>query len=180
MRLCANNAGVARIEVEIGNASVKGQGMPRIHRILHPTDFSERSETAWAYAKSLAKKYEAELHLIHVMQESVAVLPESSIAVAAPAANLPELIDAAENGLRQYEVESPARITDRRVLHGLSAEEIVRYAKDAEIDLMVIGTHGRTGLAHVLLGSVAEKIVRRAPCAVLTVRPHCHGADVNE
>jgi nucleotide-binding universal stress UspA family protein len=154
--------------------------MPQIRRILYPTDFSERSETAWAYAKSFAKKYASELHLIHVLQEPVAVLPESSIAVAAPAANLPELIEAAENGLRQYEVEAPASITDRRVLHGPSAEEIVRYAKEAEIDLMVIGTHGRTGLAHVLLGSVAEKIVRKAPCAVLTVRPHGHGADVSE
>ena len=154
--------------------------MPQIRRILHPTDFSERSETAWTYAKSLATKYEAELLLIHVLQEPVAVLPESSIAVAAPAANLPELVEAAEDGLRRYEVELPARITDRRVLHGPSAEEIVRFAKETAIDLMVIGTHGRTGLAHVLLGSVAEKIVRRAPCAVLTVRPHCHGADINE
>lgn len=151
--------------------------MPQFRRIVHPTDFSERSETAWTYADALAAKFGAELHLVHVMQEPVAVLPESSIAVAAPAANLPELIDAAEQGLKRYQAAEPGRIANRIVLHGPSAEEIVRYAKDCNADLIVIGTHGRTGLAHVLLGSVAEKIVRKAPCAVLTVRPHGHGSD---
>lgn len=154
--------------------------MPQIRRILHPTDFSERSENAWAYAKSLAAKYGAELCLVHVMQEPIAVLPESSIAVAAPAANLPELIEAAEEGLKRYVAIEPGRVIERRILHGSSADEIVRFAKESDADLIVIGTHGRTGLAHVLLGSVAEKIVRRSPCAVLTVRPHGHGCDETE
>ncbi|MBA3314183.1 MAG: universal stress protein [Planctomycetota bacterium] len=151
--------------------------MPQIHRILHPTDFSERSETAWAYAKTLAAKFGAEIHLLHAMQDPVAVLPEASVAVTAPAANLPELIQAAEDGLKRFEAIDPGRIVNRVVLHGPTADEVVRYAKDSEADLIVIGTHGRTGLAHVLLGSVAEKIVRKSPCAVLTVRPHGHGAD---
>lgn len=151
--------------------------MPQIRRILHPTDFSDRAETAWEYAKTLAAKFGAELDLIHVMQEPIAVLPEASIAVAAPAANLPELIEAAEEGLRRFVAVEPGRIAQRAVMHGATADEVVRFARERETDMIVIGTHGRTGLAHVLLGSVAEKIVRRAPCAVLTVRPHAHGAD---
>ncbi|HEX6985327.1 MAG TPA: universal stress protein [Planctomycetaceae bacterium] len=151
--------------------------MPQIRRILHPTDFSERSEAAWRYAELMATTFGAEVFLLHVLQEPVAVLPESSLAVAPPAVNLPELTESAERGLQNLTVREPARIVGRTVLHGPAAEEIVRYAADAEADLIVLGTHGRTGLAHVLLGSVAEKVVRKAPCAVLTVRPHAHGAD---
>ncbi len=151
--------------------------MPQIRRILHPTDFSERSEAAWQYAELLANRFEAELLLLHVLQEPVAVLPESSLAVPPPAINLPDLMEAAEEGLERFTVAAPARIGERTIRNGPAAEEIVHYAKDAGADLIVLGTHGRTGLAHVLLGSVAERVVRKAPCAVLTVRPHGHGCD---
>jgi len=151
--------------------------MPQIRRILHPTDFSERSEAAWKYAELLATTFQAELLLLHVLQEPVAVLPESSLAVAPPAVNMPELIDAAEQGLAKFAVASPARIVERSVQTGPAAEESVRFAGEKTADLIVLGTHGRTGLAHVLLGSVAEKVVRKAPCAVLTVRPRGRGCD---
>ncbi|MGC1275393.1 MAG: universal stress protein [Planctomycetaceae bacterium] len=151
--------------------------MPHIRRILHPTDFSERSEAAWKYAELLANRFGSELVLLHVLQEPIAVLPESSLAVAPPAINLPELMDAAEQGLGKFEAAAPATIVDRTVRNGPAAEEIVHYAKEAGADLIVLGTHGRTGLAHVLLGSVAEKVVRKAPCAVLTVRPRGHGCE---
>lgn len=151
--------------------------MPQIDRILHPTDFSERSEAAWKYAELLANRFGAELLLLHVLQEPVAVLPESSLAVAPPAINMPELMDAAEEGLGRLTVDAPATIAERTVRNGPAAEEIVHYAKESNADLIVLGTHGRTGLAHVLLGSVAEKVVRKAPCAVLTVRPHGRGCD---
>lgn len=124
----------------------------------------------------MATAFEGELHLLHVLQEPVTMLPESALAVAPPAVNMPELMDAAEQGLERLTASPPARVADRTVVSGPAAEEIVRYARDAEIDLIVLGTHGRTGLAHVLLGSVAEKIVRKAPCPVLTVRPQGHGA----
>lgn len=151
--------------------------MPAIRRILFPTDFSERAETAWSYARLMAEQFGTEVVLLHVMQEPVAMLPESSLAVAPPAINIAELTSAAEEGLKRLEVKEPARIVDRIVCNGPAAEEIVRYAKDLEADLVVLGTHGRTGIAHALLGSVAERVVRRAPCAVMTVRPNCHGAN---
>jgi nucleotide-binding universal stress UspA family protein len=142
-----------------------------IRRILHPTYFSEQSEAAWTWAELMARTFGAELHLLHVLQEPVAVLPESSLAVAPPAVNLPELAESAQHGLERLTAASPGRVTARVVRHGPAAEEIARYASDAGIDMIVMGTHGRTGLAHVLLGSVAEKVVRKACCAVLTVRP---------
>lgn len=150
--------------------------MAQIRRILFPTDFSERAHAAWAYAELLATKFGAEVHLLHVLQEPVAVLPESSLAVAPPAVNLPDLIEAAEEGLARVAVAAPASIAGRTVLHGPTAEEVVRYATEVNADLIVMGTHGRTGLAHVLLGSVAERVVRKAPCAVLTVRSQVHDA----
>jgi universal stress protein A len=146
-----------------------------IHRILFPTDFSEQAEAAWAYAELMATTFGADLHLLHVFQEPVAAIPESGLAVAPPPVNLPELAEAAEKGLDRLMVASPGRVGARVVRYGPAAEEIVRYAAEAGVDLIVMGTHGRTGLAHVLLGSVAEKVVRKAPCAVLTVRPHDHG-----
>lgn len=149
--------------------------MPEFRRILLPTDFSERAEAARSYAVMLAEKFGAELHVLHVLQEPIAVLPESSLAVAPPALNLPEIIKSAEQGLAAISVNPPAGVGARVVRNGLPADEIVRYAAEAGVDLIVQGTHGRTGLAHVLLGSVAEKVVRRAPCAVLTVRPQGRG-----
>ena len=97
--------------------------MPKIRRILHPTDFSEQAEAAWSYARLLAATFGAEVYLLHVLQEPVAVLPESSLAVAPPAVNLPELTEAAEQGLQRLAVDTPARIVQRIVVHGPAAEE---------------------------------------------------------
>ena len=152
--------------------------MPQIRRILFPTDFSERAEAAWEYAQTVASAFNAEIHLLHVLQEPVTMLPESALAVAPPAVNMPELMEAAEQGLDRISQSTSNSVTNRSVVSGPPAEEIVRYARDAGVDLIVLGTHGRTGLAHVLLGSVAEKIVRKAPCPVLTVRPPSHEARV--
>ena len=151
--------------------------MPTMRRILFPTDFSERASAAWSYARLMSETFSAELCLLHVLQEPVAMLPESSLAVAPPAVNLVELTRAAEEGLDRLRINPPGTIGDRSVRNGPAAEEIVRYAKEIEADLIVLGTHGRTGIAHALLGSVAERVVRKAPCAVMTVRPHGHGAD---
>ena len=152
--------------------------MPQIRRILFPTDFSERAEAAWEYAQTVASAFNAEIHLLHVLQEPVTMLPESALAVAPPAVNMPELMEAAEQGLERISQSTSNSVTNRSVVSGPPAEEIVRYARDAGVDLIVLGTHGRTGLAHVLLGSVAEKIVRKAPCPVLTVRSPGHEARV--
>jgi universal stress protein A len=145
---------------------------PTIARILVPTDFSETADTALGYAAALAGKLGATLHLVHVFSDPY-VLPAYAPDVYAP---VPAVLR--DEALHQVENELTARAAtvDRAVpvttayVTGLTAKEIVRYATSNDIDLIVMGTHGRHGVAHFLLGSVAEHIVRIAPCPVLTVR----------
>ena len=147
--------------------------MIAIRRVLAPTDFSDSSAPAVRYAAELAGKFGAELTLLHVVQDLTLVVPDVMMPtpVATPALN--DMIAAARVALDG--------LTDKLGLRGLGpktevrlgspAAEIVSAAADLKADLLCIGTHGRTGLAHFLLGSVAERIVRHAPCPVLTVRP---------
>ena len=104
------------------------------------------------------------------------MVPEPGMAFPAPGEYLQELQQASRKALD--ELPDPALLRGAAVVRdvrvGTPFLEIVRYAKETAIDLIVIGTHGRSGLAHVLLGSTAEKIVRKAPCPVLTVRPEGH------
>lgn len=143
-----------------------------LHRILVPTDFSKHSENALAYAAAFAEKFDAELFLLHVVQDLALFVPEALTAAppvtppveqltAAVREALDRLIDS--NHLRRFTVHTEVR-------EGSPFYEIVRFAKEQEIDLIIMGTHGRAGLVHVLLGSVAEKVVRKSPCPVLTVR----------
>ena len=146
--------------------------MTRIHRILVPIDFSEHSERALEDAVALAKKFEAELHLIHCYQ----VYPESMVSVryelAAPAMDEQQVRDAALGRLTDWREKATAQgvsaelhLAMDRPSHG-----IVSLAEKLPADLIVIGTWGLTGLQHVLLGSVAERVIRHAPCPVLTVK----------
>jgi len=147
-----------------------------IRRILFPTDFSEPAKEAQKYAMALADRFGAELHLIHVVPEVAMPLPDSTTAWTLPAADLKLQVAAAEKRLLQD--LGPDWAEERRTVHaavvGNAVEEIVKYAKEHEIGMIVIGTHGRTGLSHLLLGSVAEKLVRLATCPVLTVHPQGH------
>jgi nucleotide-binding universal stress UspA family protein len=143
-----------------------------LRRILVPTDFSKHSENALAYAAAFAEKFDAELYLLHVVQDLALFVPEA-VAVAPPAVPAVEQLTAAvrealdrtidSHQLRRFTVHAEVR-------EGSPFYEVVRFAKEQEIDLVIMGTHGRTGLIHVLLGSVAEKVVRKSPCPVLTVR----------
>jgi nucleotide-binding universal stress UspA family protein len=143
-----------------------------LHRILVPTDFSKHSENALSYAAAFAEKFGAELHLLHVVQDLALFIPEA-VTAAPPIAPPIEQLTAAvrealervikQNQLTRFAVQSEVR-------EGNPFYEIIRYAKESDIDLIIMGTHGHTGLIHVLLGSVAEKVVRKAPCPVLTVR----------
>lgn len=143
-----------------------------LRRILLPTDFSKHSANALRYAAALAEKFRAELHLLHVVQDLAVFLPETFNATA-PAVPTVEQLTAAvrealdrvvrENGLEGFTI-------CREVREGAPFQEILRVAREKEIDLIIMGTHGRSGLAHVLLGSVAERVVRKSPCPVLTVR----------
>jgi nucleotide-binding universal stress UspA family protein len=147
----------------------------RIRRILLPTDFSTHSATATQYACELATKFEAELHLLHTLETHLSPTPEFVLGFdflqyiqeskAAATKALTRILDP------QW---SAGRKVVQAVVEGSPRVEIIRYARQQEIDLIVLATHGRTGLAHLLIGSVAESVVRTAPCPVLTVRPEGH------
>jgi universal stress protein A len=146
-----------------------------IKRILLPTDFSNYSATATKYACGLATKFDAELHLLHTLEVHLASTPGFGMGLALPQ-YVHESRAAAEKALAG--VLDPQWAVGRKVVQavveGSPKVEIIRYARTQEIDLIVLATHGRSGLAHVIIGSVAESVVRTAPCPVLTVRPEGH------
>jgi universal stress protein A len=156
---------------EIGDALTE-QAMIELKRILLPTDFSEYSAAARKYACAFADQFQAELHLLHVIQDLAPLVPEPGAALAPPIDYLREIEQNAQAMLaRALDAEwSVGKQITRVVRQGPPFLEIIRYAREANIDLIVLGTHGRSGLAHVLMGSVAEKVVRKAPCPVLSVR----------
>lgn len=150
--------------------------MIRLKRILFPTDFSECSKCARDYACALADQFQAELHVLHVLMDVALMLPEPGSAMMLPPNYLAEQKQGAERALEDALPKdwTAGKKVFRATRMGNPFVEIAKYAKDKEIDLIVIGTHGRSALMHVLLGSVAEKVVRKSPCPVLTVRPGEH------
>lgn len=146
--------------------------MIEIRSILAPTDFSAHSERAVRYACGLAERLGAELHLLHVLSEILPAGPDPLLMPVMPPEYYEENEERAKetlSGLLQPAWGSP-RLVVSSVRWGSPVEAIVAHAVDQKVDLIVIATHGRTGLSHVLLGSVAERIVREAPCPVLTIR----------
>jgi universal stress protein A len=147
----------------------------RLQRILLPTDFSTYSATATKYACELAARFDAELHLLHTLEIHPISSPDFGMGLALPR-YAEESRTAAEKAMTK--VVDPQWSAGRKVfqaiVEGSPRAEIVRYARDKDVDLIVIATHGRSGLSHVLIGSVAESVVRTAPCPVLTVRPEGH------
>ena len=146
---------------------------PTVNRILVPTDFSETADKALAYAKELASKMGASLHLVHVYSDPYGV------AACAPEVYAPvpaEVRQRARDEVRErlferLDADEEQRFRGSRgIVRGLIAPQIVDYAESQDIDLIIMGTHGRRGVAHLLLGSVAEHVVRTARCPVLTVR----------
>ena len=148
--------------------------MIAIKNVLVATDFSECSDAALAYGRALAGTFGARLHVLHVVEFAGAadVMGIGGYAVTLP--NLyKELEDSARQRLDQLISESDCRILGAKVqlvTGETPAHAIVEYAKAEPIDLIVVGTHGRRGISHLVMGSVAEKVVRVAPCPVLTVR----------
>ena len=147
--------------------------MISIRRILAPSDFSDHSLPPVRYAAELADKFGAELVLLHVVQDLALVLPDAVMPTAVASPDIGAMVDAAQDGLTALVGKlGLARLNPRtEVRVGNPAGEVVSAAADLKADLICIGTHGRGGLAHMLLGSVAEKIIRHAPCPILTVRP---------
>jgi nucleotide-binding universal stress UspA family protein len=146
--------------------------MRSFKKIVVAVDFSRHSQEATRVAVDLAARYQATVKLVHVYQPVDYGLPEGFMSYTPIQLN--ELIAALEKHLEASEKQAQAMASGVPVssvlLHGAISSEIVRFAKDEEYDLIVMGTHGRTGLGHVMLGSVAEKVLRTAPCPVLTVR----------
>ncbi len=146
--------------------------MLKLHSILCPTDFSEFSEHAICYACELAEKFHGELHLLNVVQDYNAVAPGTGEMFVPFTDWLPELRKQSQEQLAKLPgPEWASKMQVKRTTRvGAPIDEIVKYANEHNIDLVVQGTHGRRGIKHMLLGSVAENIVRYAPCPVLTVR----------
>jgi nucleotide-binding universal stress UspA family protein len=147
-----------------------------LRRILVPTDFSKSSANALTYAVAFAEKFGAEILLLHVVQDLALFIPEAVLVAPPPAPPVEQFAAAARTALERVigELQQPGLTIRPEVVEGTPYEEIVRFARERDVDLIVIGTHGHTGLAHILLGGVTDKVVRRAPCPVLTVRPHEH------
>jgi len=166
------------ILTEQANFAAKDWGhvMIDLKKVLVPTDFSEHGRHALTYGIELAGKFGAELHLVHILQDLVAMVPEPGMAFPMPGDYLKDLRDASTRALAelaQSAVPEGVQVV-HEVREGPPFLEVIRYAKENDIDLIVMGTHGRSGLTHALLGSVAEKVVRKAPCPVLTVRDPEH------
>jgi len=145
----------------------------RFTNILVPTDFSELSKPAIGYAKGLAEAFDAQLHCLHVVDDAYqywsAIGPES-LPVGPPPE---EMIALGRKRMDRFCAELFAdvkRPVKSHVAYGRPFAEIIAHARESKIDLIVMATHGRGAIAHALLGSTAEKVVRKSPCAVLTIR----------
>ena len=142
------------------------------NRILVPTDFSEPSEAALEYARAVATRFGASLHLLHVVDDPYRAAYATEAYIPEVEGLRDELIADAIGKLKER-LRSPdvgsLHATTHAVI-GIPAWSIVEYAGMHDIDLIVMGTHGRAGMSHLLMGSVAEQVVRTALCPVLTVR----------
>jgi len=143
----------------------------KIERILFPTDFSEGARHALPYAVDLAKQYDAKLYILHIVYDVI-----STSGWYVPHIPVDELYDDMEkSALKEMErgcIEAVGGYSkvEHSVARGMPKEEILKFAADNEVDLIVIGTHGRSGIDRILFGSTAERVVRKAPCPVLSVR----------
>jgi nucleotide-binding universal stress UspA family protein len=150
--------------------------MIALKNILVATDFGEASHAALAYGRELARTFGAALHVLHVADDVYVRLGgDAYVAV------LPDLQrDVEETARKQLDAllvdndTPPLPVKKAIITSAATAAAVVQYARDLPIDLIIVGTHGRGTVAHLLMGSVAERIVRTAPCPVLVVREHEH------
>jgi nucleotide-binding universal stress UspA family protein len=140
--------------------------MLKIRTILHATDFSEPSQNAFHLACSLARDHGASLVVLHVAPAPIFAYGGVMTAPPPPEPDRTELLAQ----LRQLRAPDPKVPVEHVLAEGDADAEILRVARETHSDLIVLGTHGRTGLGRLLMGSVAEKVVRKAPCPVLTVK----------
>jgi nucleotide-binding universal stress UspA family protein len=146
----------------------------QIRSILLPTDFSDCGNYALSYAASLARTFGASIICVHVIEPMVPTVGYSGMTEALPIADITDQLEySAERELPKLaEREECAGLeVEQMIVHGEAASEIVRVAKERNVDLIVVSSHGRTGLGRILFGSTAEAIVRHASCPVLVVKP---------
>jgi nucleotide-binding universal stress UspA family protein len=143
----------------------------RLQRVLVPTDFSDTSGAALIYATALGEQFGASLHLLHVVE--VIVAGETLPWPLGPRDEIDRAIESsaweALRGLMSSDEQNRLH-AEVALQWGTPFVEIIRYARAHDIDLITMGTHGRGGVKHLLMGSVAENVVRSSPCPVLTVR----------
>lgn len=140
--------------------------MISIKKILFPTDFSSFAVNALQYAVAMATEFDATLYMLYV-EEVLPYIPGD------PERKFPDPAKVEQHAHSQMDshLEKHGELTTKRfVARGIPADEICEFAKAEEIDLIVMATHGRTGLKHVLMGSTTEKVVRKASCPVLSIR----------
>lgn len=169
----ANRGGVL-LEVESSEVSLPPSVLPEIklRRILVPVDFSDSSRKALAYAASLGRQFSAQILLLHV---SEILSPPPNILLPSAEQLNDAAVEDAKKRLGEWKSDLEPRLTVRtEVLRGGAAEQIVSHAKATEADLVIMGTHGRKGISHLVMGSTAERVVRHAPCPVMVVREHEH------
>ncbi len=149
---------------------------PEISKVLVPIDFSDYSKSALKYAVSFVKYFGAQLILVYVV-EPVIYPPDFSMGqIAIPSVDLDMDKRAAEELHRLSEQEIPSEIKVKSIVKtGKPFIEIIETAGEENVDLIIIATHGHTGMEHILFGSTAEKVVRKAPCPVLTLREPIKG-----
>lgn len=145
--------------------------MTPITRILVPTDFSDTADAALAYALSLADQVGAVVRLVHVFEDPDAVSLYSHAYVPMPAEMRAEILADVQRQLTTRAAASGHKKITTEVLTGPAAQTIVECAIEQQSDVIVMGTRGRHGVAHLLMGSVAERVLRTAACPVLVVPP---------
>lgn len=149
----------------------------KVERILFPTDFSEGSFHALPYAVDLATHYNATLYIIYVIYDFTKATDAHIPHISADAI-YKEISEWAQKEVEKCCVEAVRGLSDvkKMVLNGIPYEEIIKFAAKEKIDMIVMGTYGRVGIERFIFGSTAERVVRKAPCPVMTVRVPEHRA----
>jgi nucleotide-binding universal stress UspA family protein len=147
--------------------------MIALKKILVPTDFGEAADAALNYARALARNFEASIDLLYVAEDVSTRLLAGEMYVAVPQSLQTDVEEAARKQLDARLIDNdpdPLPVRPVVIVSNAPAVSIVSYAKEVRADLIVMGTHGRGPMAHLFMGSVAERVVRLAPCPVLVVR----------
>ncbi len=151
-----------------------------IKKILAPIDFSDYSKNALKYAAQFAKEFNSELYLVYVVEPMIYPADFSMGQIAIPSADIDLQTRAEEELVNLSKTLDPSIRVETMIKTGKPFVEIIETAKEKDIDLIIIATHGHTGVEHLLFGSTAEKIVRKAPCPVLTLREPIKGFQFNK